>query len=173
MSGHGTEAYANENELRKALPAGTDLVYADTREMPARSWQGLFHTGRFQVQITDPQSVDGGLPFRVFECAACAVPLLSDHRPELAEIFPGNLSVALASSEAGLAEETARLMATPARELRAQGRAQHQRFLTDHTWEARWNEIARNPSPRTAINPLSNVLWKPSGHEAEPLAHVT
>jgi len=172
MSGHGTETYADEAELRAALPAGTDLVYADTSAMPARGWSSLFRTGRFQVQITDPQSIEGGLPFRVFECAASAAPLLSDHRPELAEIFPDECGVTLANDEAGLAVAAARLMSTAGRELRAQGRVMHRRFLAGHTWEVRWNEIAHHPGPRAEVTSLSTVSWKPSGRAVEPLAHV-
>jgi hypothetical protein len=172
MSGHGVEEYAGEAELRAALPPGTDLVYADTKTVPARSWQQLFRTGKFQVQITDPQSVEGGLPFRVFESAACAMPLLSDHRSELAELFPDDCGVTLAHHESGLAEAAARMMSMPARALRAQGQVMHQRFLADHTWEARWREVAHNQGPRVAVTPLSNVSWKPSGRVPEPLAHV-
>ena len=40
-------------------------------------------------------------PSASFECAACAVPLLSDHRSELAEIFPGDLSVSPSRSQRG------------------------------------------------------------------------
>jgi hypothetical protein len=48
----------------------------------------------------------------------------------------------------------------------------HQRFLADHTWQARWTEIARAPGTRAEVTPLSNVSWKPSGRVPEPLAHV-
>ncbi len=167
MSGHGTEIYADEAELRAALPAGIDLVYADTRGLPAKAWKNLFRTGKFQVQIVDPQSVEGGLPFRVFESAACARPLLSDHRTELAELFPEGCGVALAANEAGMAEAAAQLLRTPDRELRAQGREFHRRFRTDHTWEARWNEIAAGAARTGTVTPLAEVNWKPAHRPVE------
>jgi hypothetical protein len=160
MSGHGTEIYAGEAELREALPA-VDLVYSDTKGLPSRLWRNLFRTGRFQVQITDPQSVEGGLPFRVFESAACAMPLLSDHRAELAELFPEDCGVTLAAGEAAMAEAAAQLMRTPVRELRAQGREFYKRFLADHTWEARWREIAAGAVRASLTTPLAEVNWRP------------
>ena len=173
MSGHGTEIYAGEAELRAALPAGTDLAVADTKGMPPRMWRSLFRTGRFQVQIIDPQSVEGGLPFRVFESAACAMPLLSDHRVELAELFPEGCGVTLGSDEAALAEAAAHLMRTPARELRAQGREFHKRFLADHTWEARWREIAAGAARPGTAHPLAEVSWRPAARrETEPAPQV-
>ena len=66
MSGHSTEVYAGEDELRAALPPDIDLVFADTKDVHPTQWKNLFATGKFQVQITDPQSIEGGLPFRVF-----------------------------------------------------------------------------------------------------------
>ena len=113
MSGHGTESYAGEDELRAALPAGTDSVFADTRAVPAQSWKGLFRTGKWQVQITDPQSIQGGLPFRIFECAACAVPLLSDHRPELSALFQPDSGLFTAADEPSLQEAASRLFQMP------------------------------------------------------------
>ncbi|MEI9998754.1 MAG: glycosyltransferase [Verrucomicrobiota bacterium] len=116
LSGHGVEVYAGEEELRAALP-GADLVFADTRAVPATAWSRLFRTGKFQVQITDPQSVEGGLPFRVFECGACAVPLLSDYRPELGALFPASHGIYSALDEPSL-QTVAAEMVPP-----AQGRA--------------------------------------------------
>jgi len=141
LSGHGTEPYAGEDELRAALPPGTDLVYADTAAVPALSWKRLFRTGKWQVQITDPQSIEGGLPFRVFECAACGVPLLSDHRPELTTLFPPDSGLFTASTETALQETAARLFQMPKRDLEIQGQRFHQSFLAEHTWEARWRQL--------------------------------
>ncbi len=172
MSGHGTELYADETELREALPPGTDLVYADTKGIPVKLWKNLFRTGKFQLQIVDPQSVDGGLPFRVFESAACGVPLLSDHRTELAEVFPEGCGVTLAANETALAEAAALLVRTPERELRAQGRELRKHFEAGHTWEARWIEIAACPTPREAVATLADVNWKPAQRHIEPEPQV-
>jgi hypothetical protein len=161
MSGHGTELYAGEDELRAALP-GADLGYADTKDIPSNAWKNLFHTGKFQVQITDPQSVEGGLPFRVFECAACGVPLLSDHRNELAELFPASSGITTASNEAALAEAAAKLRETPDKNLHAQGRELRERFLDDHTWEVRWNQIAQRPQNLAYVASLATVSWVPA-----------
>jgi hypothetical protein len=159
MSGHGTESYADEDELRAALPAGIDLVYADTRAVSVSAWKNLFRTGKFQVQITDPQSIDGGLPFRVFECGACGVPLLSDYRPELAALFPPESGLFTATSEAGLQESAGQLFQLSRRDLDAQGQLLHQSFLAQHTWEIRWRQLVqgrefRGAAPRFESGPL-------------------
>ncbi len=139
-SGHGIESYAGEEELHRALPAQADFVYFDSKNLPARSWQNLFRSGKFQVQITDPQSVEGGLPFRVFECAGCGVPLLSDHRKELEELFPRENGVVTATDEASLATEAHQLFGSTGVELAALGRRFHRIFQDGHTWEIRWRE---------------------------------
>ncbi len=153
MSGHGVEAYAGEEELRAALP-GVDLVFGDTKSMNARSWKSLFQTGKYQVQITDPQSIEGGLPFRVFECGACAVPLLSDFRPELAALFPVGSGLEIANGEIPLRDAAARLFQMSKKDLEAQGQALHQSFLAQHTWEHRWQQLMQGREFRTdAVSP--------------------
>jgi hypothetical protein len=157
LSGHGMESYAGEEELRAALPQGIDLVYADTRAVAASSWKSLFRTGKWQLQITDPQSIEGGLPFRVFECGACAVPLLSDHRPELAALFPPESGLVTASNESSLQKAATRLFQMPKEDLENQGQLFHQCFLAQHTWEIRWRELMRGPELRPQITPFASV----------------
>ena len=160
MSGHATEEYAGEDELRAALPTGIDLVYADTRDVPAAAWKGLFRTGKFQVQITDPQSVEGGLPFRVFECGACGVPLLSDFRPELAALFPPELGVFTAGNEAELQETAGLLFQMSKQDLAAQGKLFNQNYIANHTWEIRWRQLAQGREYRnspTTYEPVRNL----------------
>jgi hypothetical protein len=169
MSGHGTESYADEAELREALPSGIDLVYADTRSVPASSWKNLFQTGKFQVQIIDPQSIEGGLPFRVFEAAACGVPLLSDHRPELAALFPEAAGLTLAADEASLTTAAAGLFAASTAELARQGRLFNDRFLAQHTWEKRWTEIAGRPCVEERPATFASVSWTPVCLDEEPV----
>ena len=161
MSGHGLESYADEAELRDALPKDIDLVYADTRAVPASGWQGLFRTGKFQVQITDPQSMESGLPFRVFECGACAVPLLSDNRPGLAALFPPGAGLVTAADEDSLQANAAQLFQTSAQDLAAMGRLAHQKFVEKHTWETRWRELSSGHVRRAPAVPFSAALSGP------------
>jgi hypothetical protein len=149
MSGHGTESYAGEEELRAALPKGIDLVYADTRNVSASSWKALFRTGKFQMQIIDPQSIEGGLPFRVFECAACRVPLVSDHRPELTALFPPGSGLVTATNEVSLQEAASLLFQTSKKELEGSGQLLNKSFLEQHTWEIRWRQLTQGRESRS------------------------
>jgi spore maturation protein CgeB len=107
-------------------------------------WPNLFRSGKFQVQITDPQSIEGGLPFRVFECAGCGVPLLSDHRTELEELFPKGSGLVTAPDEVSLGGAARTLFATAPGELAERGRRFHQHFRNGHTWEIRWTQAMRH-----------------------------
>jgi glycosyltransferase involved in cell wall biosynthesis len=148
LSGHGVEAYAGEEELRTALPEGIDLVFADTCKVPSSAGKGLFRTGKWQVQITDPQSIESGIPFRVFECGACGVPLMSDGRPGLEELFPSGTGLFTATNESALQETAARLFQTPRGDLEAMGKVFHQNFIEQHTWEIRWRQLTQAREPR-------------------------
>ncbi len=169
LSGHGTESYAGEDELRAELPRGIDLVYADTRAVSPAAWRHLFRTGKFQVQITDPQSIDGGLPFRVFECGACAVPLLSDHRTELAGLFPPGHGVFTAIDEASLQLVAGQMFGMSKRELDEQGRLLHENFLAGHTWQARWQQLMHGRPLRSQESPFLNSPG-PAAPIAKPVA---
>jgi hypothetical protein len=172
MSGHGTEAYAGEEEIRAALPAGTDLVYADTSRVPAAMWKNLFRTGKFQVQITDPQSVEGGLPFRVFECAACGVPLLSDYRHELVDLFPTGGGIFTSGSEAGLKEAASQLFQADKGDLEAQGELLHQAFLARHTWEMRWRQLTEGREYRAGSETFDSLAGADQHPAPTPMPHA-
>jgi hypothetical protein len=153
LSGHHTERFATESELRVALQAPASFQFRNTTEVPAEKWSGLFRSGRFQVQFTDPQSVEGGLPFRVFECAASGVVLLSDHRKELGAEFRDNEEIVLAQDETGLTRRSAELFAADAEMLTSIGTAARVKFREKHTAAYRWNEIVSwlfNPSPSSS-----------------------
>lgn len=157
LSGHHTEVFAGEEEIRAALPPGTDFAFADTTDVPAQQWSRLFRTGKFQVQLTDPQSIEGGLPFRVFECGACAVPLLSDHRPELAALCrPGN-GLFTAIDEASLQLVAAQMFQMSKRELDQQGEELNRDFLAGHTWEIRWRQLMEGREPRSQKSPFAHL----------------
>jgi hypothetical protein len=144
LSGHRTESYADGDEIRAELGADRNsLDYEDTRHLGPGSWSGLFRSGRIQLQITDPQSVEGGLPFRVFECAASAARLISDTRPELETWCGGTDAVRLAADERAIGMRVAEALAEPETKMGTESlRAHHERFLKRDTWAARFREIA-------------------------------
>jgi hypothetical protein len=162
FSGHRTEAYAEETEIRAALPKGVNLAYADTKDVPSQQWGRLFRTGKFQVQITDPQSIEGGLPFRVFECGASAVPLLSDHRSELSELCPPGQGVFTAIDEASLQLVATQMFQMSRRDLDLQGQALYQNFLAGHTWEIRWRQIMEGCELRSQASPFAHLEARPA-----------
>ncbi|MFZ5805612.1 MAG: glycosyltransferase family protein [Verrucomicrobiota bacterium] len=135
LSGHRTENFAGEEELRACLPKNAHFEFRDTTKISSEQWSGIFRSGKFQIQFTDPQSIKGGIPFRVFECAACAVPLLSDSRPELSKLFP---SLITADTEQSLAQKAATISKD---EFLVSACESHKTFLEKHTWEARWKEL--------------------------------
>jgi spore maturation protein CgeB len=152
--------YADEAEIRAALPQRADFVYADTKNVPAQQWGRLFRTGKFQVQITDPQSIEGGLPFRVFECGASAVPLLSDHRTELASLYPTGTGLFTAIDEPSLQLVATQMFQMSRRELDRQGQALHDDFLANHTWEIRWRQLMEGRELRSQASPFSHLEGK-------------
>ncbi|MDE1170370.1 MAG: glycosyltransferase [Verrucomicrobium sp.] len=143
LSGHRRESFAGEAELRAALPPGAALAFHDTTEIPAAAWPGLFRSGAFHVQWTDPQSIESGAPWRMFETAAAGTPLLSDARPGYPALFAPEKEIFYAPDEAALAERAAALLGGPPELLRETGAAARRAFLERHTWEARWRQIER------------------------------
>ncbi|HEY8965205.1 MAG TPA: glycosyltransferase [Candidatus Methylacidiphilales bacterium] len=139
LSGHRTEVFAREEELRAALGTEADFAFRDTTEVPAAHWAGLFRTGTLQVQWLDPQSIESGAPFRMFEAAAAGVPLLTDARPGFPALFPEG-ELFYADDEAALADRAAALL--PQRDrLRAAGEQALATFAARHTWADRWRAI--------------------------------
>jgi len=141
LSGHGQERFALEEELRREVAPVHRFAFRDTTGLPAARWGGLFRSGRLQVQWVDPQSIESGAPFRLFETAAAGVALLSDARPGFPTLFASDREMFYASDETALAERAAALMAGPTEILEAVGGRAREAFLSRHTWAHRWREI--------------------------------
>ncbi len=133
---------AGEKELRDLLQPGAkkNLLFVDTSEASYYQLAHLYSSGRFHLQSTDPQSVEGGIPYRVFQCAACAVPLVSDAKKELAEMFKPDQEIVLYKNEADLGVVVEKAWKEPDR-MRVMGEAAHRRFLQDHTWTHRMRDV--------------------------------
>jgi hypothetical protein len=145
LSGHQSEEFAREDELRREFSTHRDLRFIDTTAILAQDWPGLFQSGHFQFQVLDPQSIEGGIPFRLFECGAAAAPLLSDSRVEFASMTQNNKESFLVKNEEELGQMASQLRKTEPAELERVGKSAFRRFLPDHTWQKRWTQIT-NPS---------------------------
>jgi len=146
LSGHGQERFAQEEELRREIAPAHGFAFRDTTGLPAAQWGGLFRSGRLQVQWVDPQSIESGAPFRLFETAAAGVALLSDARPGFPALFAPDREMFYAPNEMALAERAAELMAGRAEVLEITGQRAREAFLSRHTWAHRWREIGAKMS---------------------------
>ena len=140
-SGHRIESFAGEHELRATLGYPKGFAFQETTNLDPSRWGGLFCSGHMHLQFFDPQSMEGGLPFRIFECAACRVPLLSDSRPELASLFPPHSGLYLVANEEEAACLAPLLMQRDRQELIEEAAQAHQIQQAKHTWIERWKEL--------------------------------
>jgi hypothetical protein len=141
LSGHRSEKFARQDEWCHAL--GRDVLFHETTHVPHENWGALFRSGKFHVQIFDPQSIHGGIPFRAFECGMAGTPLLTDHRTELEDLFPPNSTIIHEPDPEQMALAAERLMRMPPHELLAQGRRGREHAERHHTWDVRWAELLR------------------------------
>jgi glycosyltransferase involved in cell wall biosynthesis len=139
------EEFARELSTASSPGAtGGRLDFVDTSQAGYRHLAALYRSGKAHFQTTDPQSVSGGIPLRVFQAAACAVPLISDFKTELGECFHENQEVLIYHDE----EEISFLLnewfeKKHGKELAAVGTAAYKRFLAEHTWEHRLASILK------------------------------
>lgn len=142
---------AGQDELVRELGGSKkhDRLFVDTSGASYYQLAQLYRSGRFHIQTTDPQSVEGGIPYRVFQCAACGVPLVSDYKKELAECFLADHEILLYANEAELVEVLDKVAAKP-HDLKAIGMAGLERFRREHTWTHRAKAIMEGVGLRDA-----------------------
>jgi glycosyltransferase involved in cell wall biosynthesis len=135
---------AGQDELVRELGVSKkhDLLFVDTSEASYYQLAHLYRSGRFHLQTTDPQSVEGGIPYRVFQCAACGVPLVSDYKKELAECFKNGKEILFYSNEAELNEVLERIQAGKV-DLKEVGMAGWRHFIEEHTWMHRMKFVLK------------------------------
>ncbi len=128
---------AQETELRAIVGETRHRVeFQDTSTLSPSELRLLYRNGLLHLQATDPQSVRGGIPFRVFQTSACGKPLLSDEKPELKEAFQEGQEMFYYSTDSEVPDRLSRLLAAP-EQVRQVAQAARERFLADHTWAHR------------------------------------
>ena len=143
LCGNFEQTHASGGQVRSMLrKGGKRLVVRDTRGLETAALGDLYAHGRIHIQATDPQSVEGGIPFRVFQTTACRRPLLTDPRPELAECYACGQEILIFESEKDFPSALQRALAE-AGTLDAIAQAGHERFRKEHTWEHRFGHVTR------------------------------
>jgi glycosyltransferase involved in cell wall biosynthesis len=135
-------AHAKENGWRKFLSVTDDrLRIFDTSDLKSEELGGLYHAGALHIQATDPQSVKGGIPLRMFQTAASGRALLTDVKDELLECFTPGKEILAYDSGPGFSESLKQALSNPER-LGEIGRAARLRFESQHTWRHRLENIS-------------------------------
>ena len=135
--GNIEKTQAEAGELT-ALFAGAahPLLFRDTSHLDGRNLASLYAHGAVHLQATDPQSVAGGIPFRVFQTTACGKTLFTDVKPELLECYREGEEIACYRSEAEIAPGLLHLLKNKSERERI-AEAGHRRFQAEHRWDQR------------------------------------
>jgi spore maturation protein CgeB len=107
--------------------------------LPPAEHRAFYRAQRLTVNVTRADMVRAGWSpsVRLFEAAACAVPIVSDPWPGLGDIFGIGTEILVAES----AGDVERALALPPEELRAIGERARARVLREHTAEQRADEL--------------------------------
>jgi glycosyltransferase involved in cell wall biosynthesis len=117
----------------------THLEYRDSSGYE-KSLAEVYAFGKIHIQATDPQSIDGGIPFRVFQTTACHRPLLTDQKTELKECFKYGREILTFESDKDFVDKLRGALRNPSflEEVAEQG---YKRFLKEHTWKKRMEQV--------------------------------
>jgi glycosyltransferase involved in cell wall biosynthesis len=159
LSNLKVDGIAGQDELTHELKAShnTKPVFVDSSQASFYQLAHLYASGFLHFQSTDPQSVEGGIPYRVFQTAACAVPLVSDYKLELAQCFAPDEEMLFYRSPDELGTLLSNALSNR-RNLQDMGQAAYKRFLKQHTW------IHRMRSVLQCVD-LKNSKSQPFGHK--------
>ncbi len=116
-------------------PANVERV----EHLPPAEHPAFYAAQRFTVNVTRADMVAAGWSpsVRLFEAAACAVPVISDAWAGLDTFFVPGAEIVVASG----AEDVLRALATPEGDRRAMGRRARERVLAHHTADQRAAEF--------------------------------
>lgn len=121
----------------EGLPLPRNVVRVD--HVPAARRAAFYSSSRLAVSVTSDASVRIGYcpSRRLFEAAACGVPVLSDSWPGLDRFFEPGREIFAASNT----EEAIEIMSLPATDLARVGRAARERATSQHTARHRAVEL--------------------------------
>ena len=110
-----------------------------TRHLPPDQHATFFSSSRLTLNITRRDMVEmGWCPSgRLFEAAACGVPIVTDWWPGLDDFFEPDRDIIVAACT----EDVLRALDRPDDQLQSIGESARQRVLSDHTSDRRVDEL--------------------------------
>ncbi len=133
--------HASEMEIGAMLSQGiSNLTIVNTSTWTPEQLREIPNLGHIHVQATDPQSVAGGIPYRMFQTAASAKCLVTDSKPELEQAFKKDDEFYSYDNANDILESLMPLQCFEGQSI-AIGKAAHERFLKEHTWTHRLAEF--------------------------------
>lgn len=134
--------HANQDQIRGMLNTWScRLNVVNTSKLKQKEFSHIYHYGNIHINATDPQSVESGIPYRVFQTAASGKALITDTRPGLSKCFTPkehympyeNLDEFQATLSAAINNIS---------KVKEIGMAARERFVADHTWDKRVDQMS-------------------------------
>lgn len=133
--------HAKEPEIRSLIGSFRNLSIFDTSNLSGEELYEVYSYGSIQIQATDPQSVYGGIPYRVFQTAAVGKALLTDSRPELEKMFKRDEEMLYYKNATDFSDALQLALMKSPEQLQEIGRKAREEFLKNHTWSDRIRQI--------------------------------
>jgi spore maturation protein CgeB len=142
--------------------------------LPPRQHPGFYSSLRWAVNVTRADMVAVGFSpsVRLFEAAACATPVISDHWPGLNELFAPDKEIVLADST----EATLAALALCERDRSLIGQRARVRILAEHTAQHRAAEFEAHVGTvlaRRRRQRQGKQAWSPRRTEPKQSAYVS
>lgn len=152
--------HASEMEIRGMIGEWNrnKLKIVDTSNVQQELLPQFYHYGRIHINATDPQSVESGIPYRIFQTMASGRPLLTDSKPGYRELFIEGLELEFYESTRDFTERLHDIFNCK-NKLEQLGEAARKTFEKSHTWNHRIEQINKKlECNQTGLSSLEMAL---------------
>lgn len=136
----GQRNHANAYELQGMIGEwdSSKLRIIDTSKTAGDCLGQLYHYGKIHLQAVDPQSVYGGIPYRMYQTAASGRPIFTDVRKDWSKSFPDDQRIRFNFAD-NIADQLSDALKRA--DLEEMGMASRSNFEKNHTWQKRMTQL--------------------------------
>lgn len=132
--------HASTEEFKRFIGHQDERIrFVDTSAYRTSQLPHLYHYGAIHLQATDPQTVNEGLPYRMFQTAASGRTLFSDNKPGYSKMF--SEKEMLYYNHPNEIEEKLSEAIKDKDKLKEMGLNARKRAESEHTWKHRLDQI--------------------------------